>query len=383
MNRLFPLLLAVSALPLAACSSSSGEVTAIAFTQTVYELTIGDTAALKVVLTGGEKEVLFLSTNEPVATVNDKGVVQAKAVGEATIIAICNDHIARCAVTVNDDGVSDVAVYAKSGTLSLDLDSPAFGLSGKQDCPFTYVYQDGKYNMAYAEASLANGDLLQGLADMEESPFFLANPDVEKPELFTTIIDCAKSVNEGPFTAKTLYKDLVFHHYFYDGETYLDHMDFDPLGGLSAIDILADAGQFLNGEKGIADLVSLWGEEGGVDNFLRLLITMLFDTKVVNETIEGIERVTVTFGATAGQALLDYWADFDFGEEASIDELVLRMDYAKTEENKRELHGVGLTLAANLFGEENHMSYSLSLEKEKREMPMDFFHLMEEELSHK
>ena len=74
----------------------------VKLSDTTLELTVGKTATLKATVTPSNTtdQLIWKSSNEKVATVSDKGVVTAKAVGNCTITASAGRRSASCAVTV-------------------------------------------------------------------------------------------------------------------------------------------------------------------------------------------------------------------------------------------------------------------------------------------
>ena len=64
---------------------------------------VGETATLKVTVTGADKSVIWASSDTSVATVELNGTVTGKKVGTATITATANGVSAKCTVTVTGD----------------------------------------------------------------------------------------------------------------------------------------------------------------------------------------------------------------------------------------------------------------------------------------
>jgi uncharacterized protein (TIGR02145 family) len=131
-NRMFCLLL-VAGLAGAVFSSCSEEgqqeiaVTDISLDKTTLTLTVGNDYTLKAMVLPKEatnKEITWTSSNQTVATVDDKGVVTALAKGTTTIIAIAGDKTATCALTVAAAtvDVSDISLDKTSLPLVVGAD---------------------------------------------------------------------------------------------------------------------------------------------------------------------------------------------------------------------------------------------------------------------
>lgn len=114
---------------IAACGEVSAEcvvtvdgiaVESIAIDKASLEMEVGETAQLTATVTPEDaenKEVIWTSSNEKVATVDETGLVTAIAVGEASIVAACGNIKTDCPVTVSGKKSESITLDKESITL--------------------------------------------------------------------------------------------------------------------------------------------------------------------------------------------------------------------------------------------------------------------------
>lgn len=107
MNKIFSVVLLCATLMLASCSKDDDPtvVEKVSLDKTTLTIAVGGTATLNATITPGNatlQDLSWISCDNSVATVSDKGVVEGVSAGEATIsvITASEGKIASCVVTV-------------------------------------------------------------------------------------------------------------------------------------------------------------------------------------------------------------------------------------------------------------------------------------------
>ena len=193
MNRYFPFILALALGGLSACGGSSpSEVSLIELNRNVLNLKIGETFQLSVSkMEGGPKDVVYLSSDSGVASVDAKGMITAHGKGEAVILAYRDAVSARCYVSVTEEAV-DEKPFVRLGELKLDFSAPYFELENSSFVSpvelHTQVQESGSsldlyvpFGSAKDQQATANVTVLQKLiakAQGEESELGKAYEDL-------------------------------------------------------------------------------------------------------------------------------------------------------------------------------------------------------------
>lgn len=368
--RLF--LLSLSTL-LPACGNASGEVTAIAFTRNAYTLSVGETVQLTPILTGGESAVTYFSSNEEIAMVDSKGLVTALAKGQATILGICNDHIAKAIIEVQ--GETETKVYRQIAKLSADFSLPAFGLNGSDEFPITFLYENALLGEAYFEATLNGGDLYRHINDLLDSQFIQANAEVKIPDDMKTFIEAlAKTADGSPLQSKNYYHEGFLNSFLMRGEKSLYHQDFDFSEQASQIQLALTMANVLptileNGEDVLSLIFSFLpeGEKQASNPAHSLLSALINNAKYYSEK----EANSFTFSALIDkESSTQFFADLGYalGENPLLHGFRVDLSFLRpNEESPFRFGEFKCTLDANLFGESNIASFSLSLPNDKEE----------------
>ncbi|MCR5348015.1 MAG: Ig-like domain-containing protein [Bacilli bacterium] len=382
MKRSLPYILAMGSLLLVGCSSPAPEVTGIVFSQTVYTVEVDESIQLEVILFGGEKKVTYISTNEEVLSVSPTGLATGLKIGEATVLAICNDHIARCGITVLSNGLSEVDVFGQKATVKIDSFLPAFGLNGKSYTEVTYVYEDDPAGRRYVETSTPRGDLLLSMGNLSSSPFVLNNPNFEIPTIYERFSSYAEQVQTGPFISKTLYQENVDETHFYDGNKYLGKETLLGGEGLDIDQALSELSDLLPLlEDPMALLLALLSQEQSESKTLQFLFALLASAKLESEKVDETTTYVLTFDEKAGEAILDYFDQYNFGEGAKLNNGTLTI--VGTGEESWTLTHVDLSFSATLFGEDQTCALEVSINPEKTPYGRDFFRNVAESFKNK
>ena len=122
---LFIALTAVSALLMFSCQQEPEIiVSSISLSKSTLELTIGDQASLDATITpdnATNKNIIWSSDNDSVATVTPDGIVEAISVGNTFIMASSEDRgvSAKCEITVKEKAISVTGIALNNTSLSL------------------------------------------------------------------------------------------------------------------------------------------------------------------------------------------------------------------------------------------------------------------------
>lgn len=114
-DRLFYLPIIIVSLLSIACKN--GDVDSISLTETNKYLSIGDTLKIgytKIEPEDKDYELTWSSSNETVASVDEKGIVRAKSEGRANITAKSGKRSAHCEINVVTYGFKNAAIFATS-----------------------------------------------------------------------------------------------------------------------------------------------------------------------------------------------------------------------------------------------------------------------------
>ena len=134
MNKLFvsvlALTLASSSMLLTGCNKENSqgnvdEATSITLTNNSLSMCVGDTFLIGATLSGGnnDTELVYSSTDESVATVNENGFIKALKPGTAEIKAVYGKSIARCKINVElKDNVPTIELKNIADKTDLFLD---------------------------------------------------------------------------------------------------------------------------------------------------------------------------------------------------------------------------------------------------------------------
>ncbi len=109
-------------------------VTGVTLDKTALNLEVGGTATLTATVVPANatnKNIMFISSNAKVATVDKDGKVTAVGKGAAIITATAGDKKATCAVTVTADKVYTITFDTDGGTLAEGITNPDYVIKGE------------------------------------------------------------------------------------------------------------------------------------------------------------------------------------------------------------------------------------------------------------
>ena len=159
-------LLALTAIIFAACNNQKApsELQGISLSKSELSMEMGETKKLVVIYEpedaeAGAPKVIWESTKERVATVDENGKVTAKQKGRATIVASCGKFAAECKVEVSTGGSTPVVPPdpSKFSVSTKEINSPADGGTFTIDVTANIAWS-ASCEESWASISPNNGD---------------------------------------------------------------------------------------------------------------------------------------------------------------------------------------------------------------------------------
>lgn len=374
-------LLFFSSFLMPACGMASGEVTAIHFSRSSYVLSIGETVQLHPILEGGTKDVIYYSTDDRVVTVSPQGLVTAIGAGEATVLGICNDHIANAVFEVEKESESS-KIYKIDGVTKSEVKLPAFGITGTTEEDIHFIYEGKRFGDAYFDTTIPDTPVNRMICAIATSPFIAANPDYALPESYVEYADMlnkAFSAGKAPVTAKNYFSEETLTAFLFHQEEHLGHTEIDlssPVQlGKMAIAVAQAIPEIVDHPDDIIKLLYGYLDDGEAspksveqDSFLYALITN-GKLKAYKETNKF--TLTAYIDESSSKDFLSSFS-FSFGADALIHNLSVSVAFLRENENKPFRVGeLDFDLSAYLLGGENVAKANLSFPKEREEAPKD------------
>ena len=384
MKPYLPLFLSSLCLSLGSCSSPT--VTAIAFDATTYSIEVGETMKLRVLYTGSGKTAAFFSSNDLVASIDKDGNLKGVSKGEATIFAVCNDHIARASVLVSGKATMDHA-YRRKGNLNLAFHAPSIAAEGSVVSPFTITFKDPLTDGFCFDHELPSKDILQSCLNFASSPLILENPDITLPASYEAYKAAIGKLleSEGKYSVRHLLHENDLTSYFFRDGTYVSKANNDVTSALENIRLLSMLSQADLSSLTLHDIVSLLKEalpegessyegKGGAGWFFEALSAATYSTKNAVDSLTFL----VTVGTDFGSDLSEFFPDIDFGDSGHIkSELAVEF---KAKSKVYDLAKVTLRSAVKLFGIENSVSLAIDIPEEKETVESSVYDKIVEEL---
>lgn len=381
MKHYIPLLLA-SFTVLTACQSRPNEVTEIAFAKSFYSLNVGESVDLRVILTGGEKEVQYLSGNADIASIEASGTLVARGSGDTTIYAICNDHIAQAAVHVNGK-TTEEKTYLVKGTINASFALPAFSINGELNAPLTFAYQRGGNPKFYFEVEVEN-PLIQSFLDFRQSIFILQNPYYEMPQKYDEICRILEK-STAKVSLKSFYEDSILTTLFFEGENNLGKVEYNLEETQSdlnlALDVLKGFSLESLGELDLGAIVYALLNDGDSTLFestaARLLRTVMYYATLSTHKNEDAFSLSLSCNSSLSQGFFELLDNVTFGEDASIASINATAVMQK-EEDAFFLSGISIESVAHLFDEDNSFVLAIQVPHAPEEITPEAFEALEE-----
>ena len=380
MHKLPLALFFLSTLSLASCGNQ-GEVTDIAFTQNAYTLAVGETATLTPILTGGTKAVTYLSTDESVATVDASGLITAVAKGQATIVGICNDHLAKAIVEVTGPSVAD-KIYQRKGKLVFDGDLPTLGITGKHEGDVTFVYEGGAFGQFYVELPVEDDSFNREAISFLNSSFVLDNPSFTiSPALkrYFALLKSAADQDKMPGVSKGYFDgEYLTGFYFYEDQS-LGQSEFDFSETVSkarlAISFASMLPALLENPSDIIPLLFNYLDEGeskpSLGGSAVILAALVANASVLANKGENSLDLSLYVDESKSADFLKA-IGFDLGEGSTVSRIGLDASFLRDNaEDEFRISKLSFGFDATLNEQKNTASVSLLLPEKKVEQPSD------------